>query len=255
MSVVIDGTDGITVPQGASQAEAEAGTSDTVLMTPLRTAQAIAALAGLQNISVATSTASSPFTIPAGVTSLYVLAVAGGGGGGGGYDSGGRNPTIRTGGFGGHGAEAISYLTNQTPGATISYTIGAGGAGNNSGTGSTGGTTTTGAISCTGGAGGTTATSGAAGTTGADGTATGANISNNVAFSSVWGALPLGNPLVEDSLIFSGQNFNRPSATSSTAAITYSATGANQPGAGGGPETGANLQASGGVGGTVIFIY
>jgi hypothetical protein len=255
MSVVINGTTGITVPAGATQAEAEAGTSNTVLMTPLRTAQAIAALSGLQNISVATSTGTSPFTIPAGVTSLYVLAVAGGGGGGGGYDSGTRNPTIRTGGFGGHGAEAISCLTGQTPGATISYTIGAGGAGNNSGTGSAGGTTTTGTISCTGGAGGTAASSTQAGTTGADGTATGANVSNVVSFSSLWGALPLANALVEDSLIFSGQNFNRPPASSSAAAIAYSDTGANQPGAGGGPETGNNLTASGGVGGCVIFIY
>jgi hypothetical protein len=255
--VVTNGTGAAGAPTVAadlaSQAEAEAGTDNAHVMTPLRTAQAIAALAGLQNISVATATGS--FTIPAGVTSLYVLAVAGGGGGGGGYNSGTRNPTIRTGGFGGHGAEAISYLTGQTPGATISYTIGAGGAGNNSGTGSTGGTTTTGAISCTGGAGGTTATSTQAGTTGADGTATGANVSNNVVFSSLWGALPLGNSLVEDSLIFSGQNFNRPPATSSTAAIAYSATGANQPGAGGGPETGSTANASGGVGGCVIFIY
>ena len=44
MSVVIDGTTGITVPEGASQAQAEAGTDNTVLMTPLRTAQAIGAL-------------------------------------------------------------------------------------------------------------------------------------------------------------------------------------------------------------------
>lgn len=44
MSVVIDGTTGITVPSGASQAQAEAGTDNTVLMTPLRTAQAIDAL-------------------------------------------------------------------------------------------------------------------------------------------------------------------------------------------------------------------
>ena len=257
--VVTNGTGAAGAPtvaaDFASQAEAEAGTDNAHVMTPLRTAQAIAALSGLQNISVATSTASSPFTIPAGVTSLYVLAVAGGGGGGGGYNSGTRNPTIRTGGFGGHGAEGISYLTGQTPGATISYTIGAGGAGNNSGNGAVGGTTTTGAISCTGGAGGTTATSTQAGTTGADGTATGANVSNNVVFSSVWGALPLGNPLVEDSLIFSGQDFNRPPATSSTAAIAYSATGTNQPGAGGGPETGNTANASGGVGGCVIFIY
>jgi len=254
---VFDETAGTFTASGgvaiATQAEAELGTNNTKMMTPLRTAQAIVALTGLQNISVATATGS--FTIPAGVTSLYVLAVAGGGGGGGGYNSGTRNPTIRTGGFGGHGAEAISYLTGQTPGTTISYTIGAGGAGNNAGTGSTGGTTTTGAISCTGGVGGTAATSAQAGTTGADGTATGANVSNNVAFSSLWGALPLGNPLVEESLIFSGQNFNRPPATSSTAAITYSATGANQPGAGGGPETGSSVNASGGVGGCVIFVY
>jgi hypothetical protein len=56
MSVVIDGTTGITVPSGASQAQAEAGTDNTVLMTPLRTAQAIGALAtsGLEFISSAT---------------------------------------------------------------------------------------------------------------------------------------------------------------------------------------------------------
>jgi hypothetical protein len=55
MSVVIDGTDGITVPQGASQAEAEAGTSNTVLMTPLRTSQAIAALGGVTTAQVGTA--------------------------------------------------------------------------------------------------------------------------------------------------------------------------------------------------------
>lgn len=39
MSITIDGTNGITVPQGATQAEAEAGVSNNVLMTPLGTEQ------------------------------------------------------------------------------------------------------------------------------------------------------------------------------------------------------------------------
>jgi hypothetical protein len=39
MSITLDGTNGITVPQGATQAEAEAGVSNTVLMTPLGTEQ------------------------------------------------------------------------------------------------------------------------------------------------------------------------------------------------------------------------
>lgn len=255
----IDEALGTFTPSGggtiASQAEAEAGTNNTNLMTPLRTAQAIAALAGLQNISIATSTATSPFTIPAGVTSLFVVAEGGGGGGGGGYDSGGRNPTVRLGGSGGHGGQAISYLTGQTPGATIAYTIGAGGAGNNSGAGSAGGTTTTGTISCTGGAGGTSANAGAAGVDGADGTASGGSVSNAVNFNTLWGNMPLNELLVDEAITFSSQNFNRPRATSSTAAITYSGTGVNQPGAGGLGENGAALNASGGVGGCVIFVY
>lgn len=49
MSIVLDGTNGITVPQGATQAQAEAGTSNIVLMTPLRTEQYLVAAVGFSN--------------------------------------------------------------------------------------------------------------------------------------------------------------------------------------------------------------
>jgi hypothetical protein len=66
--------------QVTSQATAEAGTNNTELMTPLRTAQAIASQAkGL--IDYALYTSSSTFAVPAGTKKLIIRASGGGGGG------------------------------------------------------------------------------------------------------------------------------------------------------------------------------
>lgn len=66
----------------ASQATAEAGTNNTELMTPLRTAQAITEQSkGLIDYALYTSTSS--FTVPSGTKKLIIKASGGGGGGGG----------------------------------------------------------------------------------------------------------------------------------------------------------------------------
>jgi hypothetical protein len=95
-------------------------------------------------------TSGTSYTVPAGVTYLNVTLI--GGGGGAGFDGGGRSVKA---GFPG---QKISSTLSTTPGASISYAIGAGGAASalsSTSYGSTGGTTTfTGATSATGGTGG-----------------------------------------------------------------------------------------------------
>jgi len=238
----------------ASQAEAEAGTSNTVLMTPLRTSQAIAALAssGLQDIDIRTETGS--FIVPAGVTELFVLASGGGGGGGAGQTVQGGSTS---GGPGGVGGFAASKLT-VTPGQTISYTVGAGGAGSNTGNGAAGGTTTVDTISCTGGGGGLSG-SNPSPRGGADGVGSGGTLTNAASSrlaSAVISMLPLGNSIVVNGTGIATQVAIRPGGAALTGAIAYSVTGTNLVGAGGTGETeGSTANASGGVGGAVIFIY
>lgn len=255
----IDEALGTFTPSGggaiASQAEAEAGTNNTNLMTPLRTAQAIAALTGVQNIDVRTSSGS--FTVPAGVTRLYIFAAGGGGGGGAGNQDSGPPVVNRTGGAGGDGGRAFS-LDTVTPGASISYTIGAGGAGSNttSTAGTAGGTTTVSTISCTGGAGGGAASTSANGTTGANGVGSGGSIINNAEVGLVLQFLSIGTPVIDDACLLASQNDQRPTGASSTAAVAYSLAGANGLGVGGSGEVGTTgSNASGGVGGAVIFMY
>ena len=78
---------------------------------------------------VVTSTGSGSFTIPSGVTSISVMAVGGGGGAGTTAALGAGQIT------GGAGAGALGILNNLSvmPGQTLTYTVGAGGAGNNNG--------------------------------------------------------------------------------------------------------------------------
>lgn len=106
---------------------------------------------------VETLTSGTSWTVPAGVT--YVNATLVGGGGGGGSATSTNNF-----GFAQNGGSGMSVETTvaTTPGASITYAIGAGGAGRNGGqSGGTGGTTTfTGATSATGGNGGGYATGG-----------------------------------------------------------------------------------------------
>jgi hypothetical protein len=128
LSTISDSGEGAALNK-SSQAEAEAGTVDTSIMTPLRTKEAIAALAeggGLK--SVQAFTVSGTWTKPAGINFIEVI-VTGGGGGSGDFDSGGEDAAA--------GATAIKFLdVSAISSATI--TIGAGGAGNGS-TGTDGG--------------------------------------------------------------------------------------------------------------------
>ncbi|NJL50395.1 MAG: hypothetical protein HC909_01420 [Blastochloris sp.] len=91
-------------------------------MTPLRTAQAIAALVSGAFVSFSAYTSSQTITIPADATKALTCLWGGGGG-----------AKISQGGGGGGGGGVIKYLTSLTPGNTMSLTIGAGGGNSQSG--------------------------------------------------------------------------------------------------------------------------
>lgn len=98
-----------------------------------------------------TLTSGTSWTVPAGVTSV-IATLHGGGGAGGATDGSSSAPNGQN---GLPGAVIVSTVTT-TPGASITYAIGAGGTGvafnTNSGVGGAGGTTTfTGATSAVGG--------------------------------------------------------------------------------------------------------
>lgn len=90
-------------------------------------------------------TANGSFTVPSGVTVIYVSGcAAGGGGGSGGSNSGGQSSLVGGGGGGGGGAgqSIIRQPFTVTPGLVIALTLGTGGTGGTgpvtSGAGSTG---------------------------------------------------------------------------------------------------------------------
>lgn len=95
---------------------------------------------------------SGNWTVPAGITRIKVIVVGGGGGGGGGSVSGDCP------GGGGGGTiicDAIAQIVATTPGSTIAYSVGAGGAGGYDATAGADGTASTfGAITGPGGGGG-----------------------------------------------------------------------------------------------------
>ena len=100
------------------------------------------AFTGGKGTQVITSTQS--FTVPTGVTSIWVTLVGGGGGG-----QSITYPTQAQGAGGGAGGAGTKLVTGLTPGQVITCTIGGGG-----GAGGTGGTTSFGAyFSATGGGG------------------------------------------------------------------------------------------------------
>lgn len=108
-------------------------------------------------------TASGTFTVPTGVTKVFVTMCGGGGGGGGG------DGESWSGAGGGGGGSYINKQLTVTPGNAYTVTVGAGGtAGARNASGGAGGSTSIGALlTATGGGGGTsgnTPTGGSAGT-------------------------------------------------------------------------------------------
>jgi hypothetical protein len=129
MSVVINGTTGITDADGgtvlstadlASQAQAEAGTDNTVLMTPLRTSEAITALAG-GTASAEAFTAPGTWTKPASVKFVKVTVV---GGGAPGVTNPGGPGTLCSSGGGG-GGTGIKYIPGPSIPGPVAVTRGA----------------------------------------------------------------------------------------------------------------------------------
>jgi len=124
--------------------------------------------------------ASTTWTVPAGVHRLRVRAW---GAGGGGFGSGASN------GAGGGGGGFGEVLTDVVPGTAYTVTIGAGGA-----IGAAGGDTSFGAlITCNGGAAATSTTGGAGGAGGGSWSITGQN-GGDYAHGSEGGASPNGGP-------------------------------------------------------------
>ncbi len=157
----IDEAAGTFTPSGeralASQAQAEAGTDNTTVMTPLRAAQAIAALAPPETFErwgFSIFTASGSQVIPSGAQ--YFILACGGGGAGGQRSTGSVNSDTKA--VGGNGGSAVWQEGSASSQLTLTVTIGAGGTrGTNVAGGSGGATTVTGSgtnITAAGGAGG-----------------------------------------------------------------------------------------------------
>ena len=102
----------------ATKAQAEAGTDNATLMTPLRTFEAIASATDYQEF-----TTSGTWTKPEGATFVYVEAIGGGASGA----SGDGEMGNACGGSGGEGIQAFFRADGLT--ATVAVTIGAGAAG------------------------------------------------------------------------------------------------------------------------------
>lgn len=166
----------------ASQAEAQAGTDNTKVMTPLRVAQAIDSLSSSGSLlSTQVFTASGTYNRSAGVSTVLMFVT--GGGGGGGSDANRE---------GGGGATAIRFL-NVASIASATITVGAGGL-------SSGSLNTAGGFSRW--VGGVTVTANGGGTGESVATATGGNLnlpgsrsrdSNGATF---WGFSKRGKPAV-----------------------------------------------------------
>jgi hypothetical protein len=131
--------------QVASQATAEAGTNNTELMTPLRTAQAIAENAVSYPQVITTLTTGTSYTIPSSAQAVLIKA-SGGGGGGAVYAnpaSGGLGTnTVTLGGDGG-----ATTVSNGTLGIAITAAGGANGNASSADAGTANWHTTVGAAS------------------------------------------------------------------------------------------------------------
>ncbi len=136
-TLTVDGTIGGTII--ATQAEAEAGTVNTDLMTPLRVKQALAfnALSGV-NVRTFITTGQSPYIPTTGMKHCLVIATGGGGGGGG--ADGADTASASGGAGGGAGGTAIKYYTAAQIGANAAFAIGGGGTAGSATNGTDGGT-------------------------------------------------------------------------------------------------------------------
>ncbi len=165
----------------ATNAKAIEGIDKTLAVPPSALKAAIDSRSGRARFEV-----SGTFTVPAGVTAIYVSACAGGGGGGGGgvrqgKTNGGASYTAAGGGGGGAGQSIQRVRFAVVPGTAIPIILGAGGAagagaktdGANGGAGGAGGSTVIGNLvtlaAGMGGGGGSSSSSPAGGATGGDG--------------------------------------------------------------------------------------
>ena len=156
MAIVINGTTGITDADGgtvlstadlASQAQAEAGSDNTTLMTPLRANQAITANRGYDaQIFSTTGTWTKPVNAPA--TARVNIQMWGAGGGG------ARASSVNaTGGAGGAYTEYTLLASDLA--ATVTVTVAAGGVGRSTeGSGNAGGNSVFNGVTAYGGGGG-----------------------------------------------------------------------------------------------------
>lgn len=245
MPVTINGTTGITDADGgtvlssadiATQAEAQAGTDNTKLMTPLRVSQVPSKYTRYQLF-----TASGTFNTPAGVTEGFVVVVGGGGGG-----AGGPNGTT-AGGAGGLGGVAVGILSLS---GSMAVTVGAGGAGTNANAnGAAGSSSVFSTLTATGGGAGLTV-----GSNGADGSGSGTGLLSSPPLGSLANVLQfVCVPALVNVVTQSG---TRQRGASLTAAIPYSLTSTLLPGSGGAGE-GSDIanNAAGGVDGAVFIFY
>lgn len=134
----------------ASQAQAQAGTDNATLMTPLRAAQSIAALGGLGGVKVQMFTATGTYTPTSGYK--YALAIT--------TDAGGRSTNaVSTGTSGAAGATTFA-IYDISAGTARTVTVGTGSTTNAALSTTISGTTATTAITLAGG--GSMTTSGTA---------------------------------------------------------------------------------------------
>lgn len=132
-------------------------TSSGITFPDLTTQTTAATGAGWTGQKIQVFSSSGTFTVPTGITAVFVQVFGAGGGGSGNVGGSGY--------FGMRGGIAFAYVSGLTPGGTVTVTIGSGGNGAASGNGSTGGTTSFGSyVSCTGGSGGISNQTGTAGT-------------------------------------------------------------------------------------------